>query len=610
MMTSFEAIGLSAPLVSALQRTFAASTPTAIQCTAIPAILAADAAPHAASVIVESQTGSGKTLAFLLPLLQALVPAAAAASDDATSFRQRGVLAFVVAPTKELAQQIFAVVDRLLCAYSCRCVAGLLVGNDKRKAEKARIRRGLNVVVGTPGRIIDHLQNTEALCVTSLRWLVLDEADRLLDLGFERKVRQIVELVAEKRGLNAPLRFVLATATVTPALAAFVTAIAGSDAPKPVVVRALAACDDNGASSGAKLATNACSDANAISVPSTLEQKYLVVPTKLRLLALLAFLSNFLTKRRSAKIICFFACCDSVDFHFALFAHLKRFTTAAASEAKDSAAFEAKDAAAEPIDFEALPVSARSLFLGGASVCRLHGNMPHAARAAVFKAFCGAASDGILFCTDVAARGLDLPRITAIVQYDAPCDVHDYVHRIGRTARIGAAGEAILFLHAHEAAYVDVLSGMGLQRITRLSHERLLQRFDARLPTPKLVSRLNAAVEGAVDAAPALKALAASAFTSSVRAYATHDKVHRHIFDASNLHLGHFAKAFALRDTPSQIPRGSAKHGHVAKRQRTYDELNSAAVAADKRRSDARGKASAASLRAVRSVMSEFDSGL
>ena len=221
---------------------FGLTRPTRVQRLVLPRAIAGR------SLLVKSETGSGKTLAFLLPILQGLLQggggaaglpeaaggsAGAAAAGSSTAFaahRAAGTRAIVLAPTRELCQQIFTVATRLLQVRSVRVVEeareidryhsvtstapllqpfpwlvpGIVAGGEKRKSEKARLRRGVTVLVATPGRLCDHLRSTEAFRTAELGWLVLDEADRLLDLGFGAQLADIMRLLRGGRPQPPP----------------------------------------------------------------------------------------------------------------------------------------------------------------------------------------------------------------------------------------------------------------------------------------------------------------------------------------------------------------------------------------------------------------------
>lgn len=146
------------------------TTSTRIQSVAIPLL------NNHNSMLIKSQTGSGKTLCYLLPILNDLL------NISPQIQRADGTYALIIAPTRELCGQITDILAKLTqgCVY---IVGGLITGGEKRKSEKARLRKGVTVLVSTPGRLLDHLKTTESFSLTKLRWIVLDEADRLLDMG-------------------------------------------------------------------------------------------------------------------------------------------------------------------------------------------------------------------------------------------------------------------------------------------------------------------------------------------------------------------------------------------------------------------------------------------
>ena len=146
------------------------------------------------NVLMKSQTGSGKTLAYLLPVINDLMTRSPAVQ------RHDGTRALLLAPTRELCSQIADVLAKLTqCCVSV--VGGSVTGGEKKKSEKARLRKGLVVLVATPGRLLDHLRTTESFTLTRLRWVVLDEVDRLLDMGFEQTILEILSII---RGARLP----------------------------------------------------------------------------------------------------------------------------------------------------------------------------------------------------------------------------------------------------------------------------------------------------------------------------------------------------------------------------------------------------------------------
>lgn len=214
----------------------------------------------------------------------------------------------------------------------------------------------------------------------------------------------------------------------------------------------------------------------AIETPSQLSQYFMMVTCKWRLAALLSFLRT----HSHQKVVVFFSTCDSVDYH-ALLLHQMDWPVEldAPLEFKDNSTKLTKDHAGSSegcktngtlyqggkravVSETVQPLGTTFTgVLGSTKMYRLHGNVPQRVRQSVYKDFC-AASSGVLLCTDVAARGLDLPKVDWILQYDPPCDTADYVHRVGRTARKGLVGAALLFLLPTEVMYLTLLASHSL----------------------------------------------------------------------------------------------------------------------------------------------------
>ncbi|KAJ2814281.1 ATP-dependent RNA helicase dbp7, partial [Coemansia furcata] len=250
------------------------------------------------------------------------------------------------------------------------------------------------------------------------------------------------------------------------------------------------------------MAVDVDDDEENFSVPSQLVQKAVIVPAKLRLVTLVAQLKNTFRKQPTSKIIVFLSCKDSVDFMYFLLAHggyepeaeVERDETDELaqelfknmddsinnnsddedgnsddeSEAKSSGAksdgarrYGKADKSGPTLKEDEIVLD--SSVFPGAKMYRLHGSMQQKRRTETFSAFSKSRHASILFTTDVAARGLDLPNVTSIIQFDPPSDVASYLHRVGRTARLGRVGEAILFLLPSESAYLTLLQEKGLR---------------------------------------------------------------------------------------------------------------------------------------------------
>ncbi|GAM85073.1 hypothetical protein ANO11243_030760 [Dothideomycetidae sp. 11243] len=610
-MENFTSLGLSRSLAYHLLHKMEIKAPTAIQHKAIAQLLQDDS-----DAFVQAETGSGKTLAYLLPIVQRLIHLSEKlqASTGKRIGRDSGLFAIVLAPTRELSKQISTVLDALL-GGARYVVAGTVIGGEKKKSEKARLRKGLNVLVATPGRLADHLSNTEVLDVSRVRWLVLDEGDRLMELGFGDDIQKIVsalnlrmratgnnedgvvELLPTKRTT------VLCSATIKMDVQRL-----GEISLKDAAHIASEKKDNQGDENEAETSFQA---------PSQLKQAYAVVPAKQRLVSLVALLRRtFARKGSTMKAIVFLSCADSVDFHFELLTReheqAPKYTSLSRSDDEQA---QKSDATATNFKMKTggkipqgtmLPETRTS----GAGSCishpsnpvtvhRLHGSLPQAVRTAALQSFARSLSASVLVCTDVASRGLDLPNIDLVIEYDPAFSRDDHLHRIGRTARAGRDGRALIFLMPGcEEGYAEVLrTGRRTgSSVARHDAEELLRKGFA--PTSGVIgsgrewedraTEFQLDIERwALDDARVLEA-ARRAFQSHVRAYATHVAAERGMFDIKQLHLGHLCKAFGLRDRPGsikvpglrqgrdEVKRARAKSGRGAR----DDEDDAAAVVA------------------------------
>lgn len=339
---------------------------TEIQARAIPPLL------EGRDLVGAARTGSGKTLAFLIPVVELI--------HKLKFMPRNGTGAIIISPTRELSMQTFGVLKELMDNH--HQTYGLLMGGANRQIECEKLAKGLNIIVATPGRLLDHLQNTPDFLYKNLQILVIDEVDRILEIGFEEDMKQIVNLLPKRR------QTMLFSATQTEKTEAL-SKLALKKEPIYVGV------DDH----------------KEEATVDGLEQGYIVCPSDKRLLVLFTFLK----KNRKKKVMVFFSSCLSVKYHHELFNYID------------------------------LPVSS------------IHGKQKQAKRTTTFFQFCNAES-GILLCTDVAARGLDIPAVDWIVQYDPPDDPKEYIHRVGRTARgEGSSGHALMILRPEELGFLRYL---------------------------------------------------------------------------------------------------------------------------------------------------------
>jgi superfamily II DNA/RNA helicase len=364
---NFDALGLAPEILHALADSGYA-TPTDVQVQAIPAALAGD------DLLVSSRTGSGKTAAFVLPALQRVLDA----RRDPARRRERGAPSgprmLVLTPTRELAMQVAKA-----CATYGRHVQGLrvatVVGGVPYHAQLKALRGPLDVLVATPGRLLDHLASGKAM-LGQVETLVLDEADRMLDMGF------IDDIHAVAAALPAQRQTLMFSATFEGP----VGGLARELARDPKRIRATAPAEEQG----------------------LIEQRLHWADSRAHRDALL---DHVLSERDLGQAVVF------------------------TSTQRDADAL--ADRLAEI----------------GHAVASLHGGMPQGRRNRVLDAL-RTRRLRVLVATDVAARGIDVPSITHVVNYGLPMKAEDYVHRIGRTGRAGRSGLAITLAERHDVGMI------------------------------------------------------------------------------------------------------------------------------------------------------------
>lgn len=312
-----------------------------------------------------------------------------------------------------------------------------VMGGEKKSSEKARLRKGVNILIATPGRLLDHIQNTDCLALNRVRWLILDEADRLLEKGFEDTLRMTIERIDRARrshDRNPGRCTVLLSATMSEDVEAL--AKLSLKQPQTINVSSDNSADEPESTHHAEAATGTEPE-QQFAVSTRLRQYYVTMPAKLRLTCVLAFLKWKCEPDPAGKAVVFYASRDMVRFVHLLLASLGG-NIQQPSESGDDIDVEGAE--------EEVPL------FGELPLYFLHGGMSQRGRTEVFQAFC-TARRGVLFCTDVASRGLHLPRVTWIIQATAPTVVQEYVHRVGRTARLDTEGSALIMLLPSEIAY-------------------------------------------------------------------------------------------------------------------------------------------------------------
>ncbi|XP_029161587.1 probable ATP-dependent RNA helicase DDX47 isoform X1 [Nylanderia fulva] len=325
--------------------------PTSIQQEAIPLVL------QGKDVIGLAETGSGKTAAFALPILQALLE------------NPQRYFALVLTPTRELAFQISEQFEALGSSIGVKCV--VIVGGMDMHAQGLLLEKKPHIIIATPGRLVDHLENTKGFNLRQLKFLVMDEADRILNMDFEVEVDKILRVIPRER------KTLLFSATMTKK----VQKLQRASLRNPVKV---------------EMSTK-------YQTVEKLQQYYIFIPVKFKNV----YLVHILNELAGNSFMIFCGTCNNTVRTALLLRNL---------------------------GFTAVP---------------LHGQMSQNKRIAALTKF-KAKNRSILISTDVASRGLDIPHVDIVINFDIPTHSKDYIHRVGRTARAGRSGRSITFVTQYD----------------------------------------------------------------------------------------------------------------------------------------------------------------
>ncbi|KAL4887635.1 P-loop containing nucleoside triphosphate hydrolase protein [Aspergillus karnatakaensis] len=335
----------------------------------------------------------------------------------------------------------------------------------------------------------------------------------------------------------------------------------------------------------------------AFRVPAQLKQSYSIVASKLRLVSLTAYLKRtFMRKGSVMKAIVFVSCADSVNFHFEVFTrklgnqesnedNSNSNSSSSDDEEKDTKETEKPSPATAAGTIA--PATAFSNPSNAVTLYKLHGSLPQHVRTSTLNSFAKNRDPSVLICTDVASRGLDLPNVDLVIEYDPAFSADEHLHRIGRTARLGRDGRAHIFLlPGCEENYVDILKKGyrdGGKALTRTTADEMLKRGFGGNVEAQNKDWDDKATEWQLDLErwalenPEYLEMARRAYQSHIRAYATHIANERHIFNIKELHLGHLAKSFALRDRPGKINVPGLRPGQEQSKKDFKAERKSAA---------------------------------
>ncbi|KYN03543.1 PREDICTED: probable ATP-dependent RNA helicase DDX55 homolog [Cyphomyrmex costatus] len=443
-------VGLSDSILKTLEQLgFSYMTP--IQAACIPLLL------NGKDVAAEAVTGSGKTLAFLIPLLEIL-------QKRNEKWKTMEVGAIIVSPTKELALQISEILEKFLKTIPLLKQV-LLVGGVTLQKDTENLKKGANIIVATPGRLKDILSNhiNLGLNIKSLEFFVLDEADRLLDLGFSVTLDSILSYLPRLR------RTGLFSATQTKELQQLIRA--GLRNPALIVVK----------------------EKSNVSTPINLKNSFIIVEPEYKFPVMIDFIRSV---GFETKYMIFLPTCAGVDYFSRVI----------------------------------------QVLLPSINVLALHGKMK-SKRYKVFDKF-RSSENGILICTDVMARGIDISEIDWVLQYDPPSTASNFIHRCGRTARIGNEGNALLFLLETESAYVDFVKRNQKVELRQMERELNENTVHECLQCMRQMQQKDRLMFDKAN----------RAFVSYVQAYSKHEC--NLILQLKDIDLGKLAMGFGLLKMP------------------------------------------------------------
>ncbi|KAL5034316.1 hypothetical protein BDV3_003870 [Batrachochytrium dendrobatidis] len=363
---TFEELGIIPELIEACT-TLGFKKPSDIQCASIPVALTGR------DIIGLAQTGSGKTAAFALPILQTLFA------------NPQHLYACVIAPTRELAFQISEQFEALGSVIGVRCA--VIVGGMDMMSQSIALSKKPHVIICTPGRLVDHLENTKGFNLKHLKYLVMDEADRLLDLDFGAEIEKVLKVIPRERNTY------LFSATMT----SKVEKLQRASLVNPVKVEV----------------------ATKYSTVDTLLQYYTFFPYKQKE----CYLTYLLNELSGQTCIVFTLTCAST---------------------------------------QKLALMLRNL--GFEAVC-LHGQLTQPKRLGALAKF-KSGGRNILIATDVASRGLDIPGVDVVINYDVPQSSKDYIHRVGRTARAGRSGKSITLVTQYDVEWYQRIEHAIQKKLT------------------------------------------------------------------------------------------------------------------------------------------------
>ena len=442
-------------------------------------------------VLGASKTGSGKTLCFLIPILDNLF------RDGWV--KEEGLGALILLPTRELAMQVFEVINKIGKYHNFS--VGMVIGGNDYEKEKY-IVNNMNILIGTPGRILQHMSESYMFNADNLKMLIIDEADRILDEGFEEELFKLLKYLPKNR------QTLLFSATLTRSLKRLVKIHMNS--PEYInlsntdnVLNAIENINKNELSimkinNNTKDTNNnndsSINNPNDLIIPKNLNQFYTIVEPEDRV----NILYSFLKTHKMSKCLVFVSSRKQVRYFTEIFKHLKL----------------------------------GMLFLD------IHGKQKQGKRSTTFYTFSQKRNSVVLFATDLASRGVDFPAIDWVIQLDPPEDISQYIHRVGRTARYKSDGNSVLFVSEKENNFIKELK---IRKINILK---------MKIP-PNKINNITPVVRSLLSEHKELIELAEKAITSYIKSINL--MANKNVFNIKNIDLGKLALSYGLVSSPEMI---------------------------------------------------------
>jgi len=445
---------------------------TKIQQTAIPLLLTKS------NSLIKSETGSGKTLCYLVPIYELLMKRTEKVS------RAHGTLALIICPTRELCIQVDEEARKLSKA-AIWVVNGAIMGGESIKKEKARLRKGINILISTPGRLVYHLQNSQSFQAQSLEFLVLEESDRTLDMGFTKDIETIIDILSKRTPNWDKVQKILISAnfsqkikTLTLKMSSKELKYIGWEEKKGEMVEDQEFFEIE----------------EMLKIPKSIKQEYVVLKEDQKI----AFLINILRKAKegSQKIMIFVATIDETEY----LNHLLKL-------------------------FEDISEKFK--------VFKLHGDIDQKTRTATYMDFKKKTGFSVLIATDVASRGLDFNCVDITILTSIPPRPIDYCNTIGRTGRIDQSGLSLLMLYEQELGYLDELRKNGIDELKKYKKIRMIEGSD------NIRREIVTIIRNDYDT----KGMAKRAYVSFMRAYNRNQKGR---FFLKELNLQGLARSFGI----------------------------------------------------------------